>query len=82
MFKNVFLKTLLNIFLLNYKSNLSRKDFSYFWIVLLIISIFIWLFLDSDFFYPNTILMFLQEEWLKIFCITLIFTFIYKAKKI
>ncbi|MBZ7990811.1 MULTISPECIES: hypothetical protein [unclassified Campylobacter] len=37
MFKNIFLKTLLNIFLLNYNASLSTADFFKFWGILLLI---------------------------------------------
>ncbi|MBT0880067.1 hypothetical protein, partial [Campylobacter sp. 2018MI27] len=37
MLKNIFLKTLLNIFLLNYNASLSTADFFKFWGILLLI---------------------------------------------
>ena len=37
MFKNLFLKTLLNMLLLNYKASLSRSDFFKFWVILLLL---------------------------------------------
>lgn len=78
MFKNIFLKTFLNVFLLNFNANLSKNDFFKFWGVISLVSLFIQFILvliDYDIF-TN-----FNQNLGGILIFTLIFTLIYRAKK-
>lgn len=80
MFKNIFLKTFLNVFLLNFNANLSKNDFFKFWGIISLI----WLFIHGLLLIDYSVYIKFTEFYrclAEILIFTLIFTLIYRAKK-